>query len=342
MKRIEATLPALGSYTVPFHDESEEVLSYLGDNELSRLDRVQHLGIASKVFTGVNHSRLEYLLLQCAIMNLLPKFHRGKEQFALSGKVFIPGQKAKISSGEELLKCWALLGNTGHAQYTFGVERSLLNHAREDSVFKSLLVKDLPVNLKRWSLSVIDNYEDNNFHYILSLIKISQLAPSSRLKGRLFRMLAALLLPIKDLKISSATNRYKIYRLRSLFSRVRLLSIVALDAYYSHHPVRYQISGALMNLDSLLEGGEEKSEFFSLLEKTASWLADEIYLHPRAAAAQKLYEVNSKIKLNGIYKPRLATERSFNLFLPNFMSNGFGRPKVDKLQNLARPRDAKH
>ncbi|WP_369158566.1 hypothetical protein [Candidatus Thiodiazotropha sp. LNASS1] len=152
-----------------------------------------------------------------------------------------------------------------------------------------------------------------------------------RLKGRLFRLLAVLLLPIGELKISSSADRYKIYRLRSLFSRVRLLSIVALDAYYSHHPVRYQISGALMNLDSLLEGVDEKSEFFRLLEQTASWLADEIYLHPRSAAAQKLYEVESRTKLNGSYAPRISSITDFRVFLPNFMSNGFGQPKVDKL-----------
>ena len=336
MKRIQATLPALGSYTVHFHNESEEVLDYLGDKELGRLDRVQHLGIASKVFTGVNHSRLEYLLLQCAIISLLPKFHSGKEPFALSGKVYIPNQKSKFSSGEELLKCWALLGNSGHAQYTFGVERSLLNHARDNSSFKKILIGDLPANLKKWAASSIDDYEDHKFHYILSLIKISQLPSGSRLKGRLFRILATLLIPISELNISSSSNRYKIYRLRNLFSRVRLLSIVALDAYYSHHPVRYQISGALMNLDALLETVEEKSEFLRLLEQTASWLADEIYLHPRSAAAQKLYEVDAKRKLNGAYAPRVSTSDNFKLFLPNCMNNGFGQPKVDGFRHLAR------
>ena len=103
MKTIDATLPALGSYSIPFYAESQEVLDYIGKGELERLDQVQHLGIASKVFTGVNHSRLEYLLLQCAVINLLPKFHNGKESLALSAKVYIPGQNTKVSSGEELL-----------------------------------------------------------------------------------------------------------------------------------------------------------------------------------------------------------------------------------------------
>jgi len=45
MKNIIATIPALGSYTAPFYKESKEVLDFLGDQELRRLDRVQHLGI---------------------------------------------------------------------------------------------------------------------------------------------------------------------------------------------------------------------------------------------------------------------------------------------------------
>jgi len=87
VKKISATLPALGAYTVPFYKESSKILSIFGDKEISRLSRVSHLGTASAVFTGINHSRLEYMLLQCAIINLLPKFNLGTEQFAIGGKV---------------------------------------------------------------------------------------------------------------------------------------------------------------------------------------------------------------------------------------------------------------
>lgn len=336
MKRIEAALPALGNYVVPFHKESEEVLQFLGEKELSRLDRVQHLGVASKVFTGVNHSRLEYTLLQCAVINLLPKFQKGNENFALSGAVRIPGQKGKVSSGEELLKCWALLSNAGHAQYTYGVERSLLNFARADKNFKKLLVERLPASLRRWSLSVIDEYRDTAFHYLLVLLRISFLPQHSRAKARLYRLISALLLPLDELALDDSADKYKLFRLRRLFDQVRLLCIVTLDAYYSHHPVRYQLSGALMNLGALMEEIEGKSEFAQLMEQTAAWLADEIYFHPKAAAAQKNYELMSAKKLAGSYKPRLTSNQEFQKFFQNFMESGFGLPKVDQLRPLAR------
>lgn len=336
MKRIDATLPALGGYTVPFFKESEEVWEFLGDKELRRLDRVQHLGIAAKVFTGVNHSRLEYVLLQCAVINMLPRFHKAHEQFALSGPVRIPGQAARVSSGEELLKCWALLGSAGHAQYTYGVERSLLNWARENPPFHDVLLAGLPVRLRRWGKSVIDEYRDTEFHYLLVLCRISQLPARSRVKGRLFRILSSLLLPFDQIVLPDSADRYKLFRLRRLFSQVRALCIVTLDAYYSHHPVRYQITGALMNLGALMEDSEEKTGFMGLLEQTAAWLADEIYFHPKAAAAQKHYEIVSAQKLAGVYKPRLANREQFDAFFPNFMENGFGQPQVDRLANLAR------
>src|SRR5687767_7852079 len=104
MRRIHATLPTLGMVAVDFHDESEHVLSLVDDREFRRLRSVPHLGVAGTVFTGVNHSRLEYMLLQCAVIGLVAKIHRNDEQFALSNRVTINGLVDPVSSGEELLK----------------------------------------------------------------------------------------------------------------------------------------------------------------------------------------------------------------------------------------------
>ena len=336
MEIIEANLPALGSYTIQFHEESAEIFRFLGSKEIKRLDAVDHLGITSSVFTGIKHSRLEYMLLQCAVINLLTKLHKGKQKFALSGKVVIPGQKNKISSGEELLKCWALLGNSGHPQYTFGVERSLLNHARQDISFRKIIIDSLPSDLKPFGNSVIDEYKDEKFHYLLTAIKVSNLPRRSRLKGNINRILSSLLLSGKDGVSISASDYYKLYRLKTLYSRIRLLCIVALDSYYSHHPLRFQISSAVLNLDVLLDDAGMKSEFHTLMENSAAWLADEIYMHPLSAAAQKFYEVDSREKINGVYKPRFSSRQQFIDFMPNFMNSGFGQPKPRQAMHLAR------
>jgi hypothetical protein len=267
---------------------------------------------------------------------LLQKFEKGNENFALNGQVRIPGQKTKVSSAEELLKCWSLLSNAGHAQYTYGVERSLFNFARTNNDFKNQLVNAFPPKLKQWSLNAINEYRDSAFHYILILVRISYLPARSRVKAKLYRILSALLLPFDQLGFSDSVDKYKLFRLRRLFDQVRLLCIVTLDSYYSHHPVRYQLSGALMNIGALMTEVEEKSEFTLLMEQTAGWLADEIYFHPRAIAAQKYYEIMSATKLDKVYKSRIHSETEFKDFYLNFMQNGFGAPKIDQLQSLAR------
>tara|TARA_R110002049_G_scaffold211505_1_gene382477 strand:- start:2690 stop:3754 length:1065 start_codon:yes stop_codon:yes gene_type:complete len=65
-------------------------------------------------------------------------------------------------------------------------------------------------------------------------------------------------------------------------------------------------------------------------------LADEIYLHPRAAAAQRSYELDAARKLDGSYKTKFVGKNEFRLFFPNFMANGFGQPALDNFKNFAR------
>src|SRR6267143_6548178 len=111
MRRIQATLPTLGNVSVDFFAESDELLQFLGTREIRRLRRVPHLGVAASVFTGVNHSRLEYMLLQCAVIGLVAKLHKDHELLALSANVQLAGQGPLISSAQELLKCWVILSN---------------------------------------------------------------------------------------------------------------------------------------------------------------------------------------------------------------------------------------
>jgi hypothetical protein len=229
-KKITATLPALGTYSVPFYKESSRLLEVVGEKELNRLSKIAHLGTAVTVFTGINHSRLEYMLLQCAITNLLPKFNLGTEQFAISGRVKLANGSHQVSSGEELLKCWSILSNMGHAQYTYGVERSVLSHLRRNTNSKKFILSIIrQPELKQWSNKVIDDYRDTAFHWVLSIIRISQqIPPQSRDKSLFIQYFKNLLLPLEELNFQSHSDRYKMYRLRKIFEKIRLLSLVTL------------------------------------------------------------------------------------------------------------------
>jgi hypothetical protein len=336
VKKVSATLPALGAYTVPFYKESAKILEFLGEKELNRLSKIAHLGTAATVFTGINHSRLEYMLLQCAIINLLPKFNLGTEQFAIGGKVKLAGGKHQISSGEELLKCWSILSNIGHAQYTYGVERSLLSYLRRNATSQVFFLSMIrQAELKKWSEEVVKNYQDANFHWVLSILRVSQYLPSrSREKALFIQCLRNFLLPLENLDFQSHIDRYKMYRLRKIFEKIRLLSLVTLDSYYSHHPVRYQISTAIMDLENLFS--DQETGFESLLIQTASWLADELYMHPSSAATLRYYEIQSALKFNKYYEKFFNTVEEFKGFMSNFMNNGFGQPSNDHLKVFLR------
>lgn len=336
MYRVNATLPMLGTVPVDFHDESEVVTEFMGQKEWDRLRSVPHLGVAASVFTGVHHSRLEYVLLQCAVTWLVGKVHRNDEQFALSNKVALNGLKNPISSGEELIKIWILLSNYGHAQHTYGVERALLQQATEISEIRDWLVGAIARrDLRKWATALIEEHRYTDFRYILTLLRISLLPRRDRRKNRFAHYLRNLLLPLSELFPSDPVSRYKLGRLRDLFARIRLLSMVALDAHYSHQPISMNLTSAIVSLAELLPSASRGTGFNQFLNATSGWQADELYLHPLAVAAQREYELRFAAKfpkrfLEATRESRLPT------LLHELMTQGLGPPRPAKLLHVVR------
>jgi hypothetical protein len=337
MTRINATLPTLGTVPVDFHRESARVLDFIGERELVRLQNVPHLGLASSVFTGVNHSRLEYVLLQCAMIGLVGKLHRNNEAFAISNIVTLNGMPQDVSSGEELLKCWVLLSNFGHAQYTYGVERALLQAARSDAAIAGWLCSSTRDSaLRQWCRDVISGYRDDHVHFLLSLARIKLGPARDRRKTACIHLLRNLILPVTDLFPTDRSKQYKLARLRQLFARIRLLSMTTLDAYYSHHPFRIQLNGAVISLAELTSTSGEETGFEKVVRETAGWLADELYLHATATTVQREYEVRIEEQLARRFAKVKDRPHRLQGFVNNFMWNGFGRPSTDVLVHLVR------
>lgn len=331
MKRIKATLPVIGKINIDFHSESEEILNYFGEKELNRLDNISHLGVASSVFTGIKHTRYEYMLLQCAIINLIAKLHKHHELFGISSRVSLDGLTRPISSGEELLKIWAILGNYGHTQYTYGVERSILQFSRISNNFKKWFLSDLNnIGMKAWANNVINSYQDYNMHYVIALKRINMIPKKDRIKRRLIYYLRNLLLPIPNIYRNNREFQYKVGKFRELFGIIRLLSMITIDAYYSHLPLRYQLMSAISNLFIVDES--EGVAMKNIMTNIAAWLADEIYLHPKAVAAQRYYELKSIENIRAVSKVGIRKKH----FMNNILSNGFGKPRKSPLIPLLR------
>lgn len=150
MREIDATSPLIGKISVHFFEESKDIFDCF-EKDIRRQEGIAHLGVASEIFTCINHTRLEYILLQCSVIKIISKFFKSDESLGLSAKVGIPKAKHPISSGEELIKCWILLYSIGHTKYTFGTERILLKKCLIDHDFHNAILNRLPDGTKRWA-----------------------------------------------------------------------------------------------------------------------------------------------------------------------------------------------
>ncbi len=277
------------------------------------------------------------MLLQCAVVDQVAKIHKDNQDIALSNQVKLNGIKSAISSGEELLKVWFLLSNYGHAQWTYGVERTLLQIAQKDDSLRKWLTRGLGLkDISDWSEQVITSYEDEKMHYVLSLLRITYFPARDRRKKIFTNYLRNLLLPIDQLFLQDTPSKHKMIRLRTLFKRIRLLCLVTLDSYYSHHPIKIEIQSALNNIANFSTSLENQRDFANTLNRIAGWLADELYLHPSSLAVQREYEVRRQESILRRFNKFKRSKETLFQFLNDFLNQGFGNPKLGNLVPLVR------
>ncbi|MFC1353543.1 MAG: hypothetical protein G8D89_14215 [gamma proteobacterium symbiont of Clathrolucina costata] len=337
MRQIQANLPAIGAFRVNLYNESEALIDFFGDEELARLGRIDHLGAATVVFSGINHTRLEYVLIQCAIAQLVAKLYKDNAELALANSVEIDGASQTVSSGEELLKCWAILSNIGHPNWTFTTEQALLSSAMKNTGLRNWLISGaVEKDINDWARQVVENYDDRNARHVLSLLRLKEERPNDPRKKLFRQMIRNRVLNPSTFNLMSPASRIKLVRLRSLSRNIQLLSMVALDAYHSHSPVRLELLPAIQELAESATHTSRLKRFFNVLESAAGWLADEVYLHPQAVAAQRAYEIRATRKALRRFKLHGSTREERSQFLKSVMADGFGQPKASELKPLVR------
>jgi hypothetical protein len=329
MIEIEATLPLLGAVPVRFFDESEQIYEQF-KREIKYQAEIDHLGLASKVFTGINHSRLEYTLLQCAIVRIITKLHKDNNDLALSGDVKVPGLNKRISSGSELLKSWVLLNSIGHANYTFGTERVLLKQCIENKEFHECIISRLPAGMKRWASTVISEYRYERFFKILTFIQLNDIT-HVRVKNVLVKIYKSVVVAPTKMAFDTSQEKEKFLRLRKLHHRVRMIAQIAIDSFYSHLPVELKINQLLMNLDTIISDRRRDYELNQLFSSVGSYMAKGIYLHPKSLALTAKYEKDGIRKIK-----RRDWKGNFDSFLRDVRSDGLGVPELKEWANLIR------
>ncbi len=337
LRTITANLPAIGAFRVNLHRESEQIINFFGDDELTRLGRIDHLGAATAAFPGINHKRLEYVLLQCAIAQIVAKLYKDNADLALANRVELSGTTYRVSSAEELLKCWALFGNIGHPNWTFATERVLMNGALKSRRLRSWLLSGaIDADLKKCAQDIIRTHDDRRARLVIALLRLKEERPHDRRKHLFRHMIRNFVLPQDNLEFSSPAARSKLNRLKLLHDQIQLLAMVTLDAYHSHSPVHLQLLPALQELAESATQTARLNRFLEVVRSTAGWLADEVYLHPSAVAVQFAYESRCSNRILKKFDGCADSTEKRRVFLQNILKDGFGQPKQGILEPLVR------
>lgn len=285
--RKKATLASLGSVSVNFYCCASTMFEvYEKLNEFDRQKRINHLGLISGVLDGAKHTRYEYLMLQCALSDMLDKLYKG---VASQGTLSVDGARLQ---GNGLLKTWFMLSNLGHLKNTYGDEKSLIQYAIKRQGFRSRLLSPIRSQiLKSWCDDVIVNFKYHKFHYVIAIYRIYKELRRQVVKQDEIVKYAELLLIDED-NLSYTLNLSRLVQLRSLFKKIRDLAIVTIDGHYSHTPLSINLISSIVSFDEI-EGGVFGGDISSSIQPIRNMLVEDIYLDPLVLANQRSYEVAS-------------------------------------------------
>ena len=291
-------LPVTGRIRVNFYNCCADTYEiYQEQNEFERQKKIKHLGLVSRIFDSSNHTRYEYLMLQCALVDMVDALNKGESQVALGS---IKDDRSEYL-GNGLLKTWYMLSNFGQCFNTFGDSKSLLLYLLQNKAEKSKflnIIKD--VDLKKWCRAVIDDYEYRKFNYVLAIYRLYKEYFGKSKKTRQLQALKLLFLKEDDYP-KLVRNWPKLNRLRRVFETIRDISIISIDGHYTHTSISVDIVSAISSMSDSEHAYSEK--FMSdALQPLLAILNEEIYLDESIIAMQRTYEVkaldNIKSKAN--------------------------------------------
>lgn len=185
-KSIGINLSLIGNVRVNFYGFAYEIVKiYDKQQEFERQKRIKHLGVISEVIDSSHHTRYEYLLLQCFLVDVIENTYKGTPNAIGSLKI-----DGKEYFGNSIIKSWFLLSNFGHTFNTFGDEKALLLFNYKRKGFRNKLISDIEdEELKSYANQVIDSFDYPSFHHVLSVWRIYKVVRNKALKKTDFKNL---------------------------------------------------------------------------------------------------------------------------------------------------------
>ncbi|MDO6473312.1 hypothetical protein [Maribacter sp. 1_MG-2023] len=328
--RIKEDIPILGKVTVNFLDLSAKLYQhYIDIEEIDRQKNTAHLGLISHAFKNSNHSRFDYLILQCVISELIENSFKGTTN--AQGSITINGTK---QTGNDVIKTWILLSNFGHCKNTIGDEKTLLLHCIQNKSYKRKLINCIKdAKLKKWSERVINNFDYVSFHHIISFIRIYKtFTRRVERQEELINIYKLLLLPEEENE--PIASSIQISQLKNLYYILRDISIIALDSRNSSLPFNLDILSTVLSLDSF-ENKYQNKRISIILEPLISILCDNLYLNIKSQKHQRSYEINASKTIGTDVMKSLDTALKDGLYNPTVCNlHHFLRIQLDKKNML--------
>jgi len=296
-------IPGIGIYNLDIERAKPVKILYDfldGVGEIDRLKNLDHLGIVREVIDGARHSRFDYIAL---IFALIDNWAQKVEEIHLSSKVKVKPkikkeEKVKVW-GKDLIKCWALLFNIGHLDWTFYTERILLEVLFEEKLHTKLIegIDDKEIRIK--AEEIFESLDHNHFYQILAYLRFKCLYEKEidKIDENWFKRYKWM---FKKYIVDDFSDKMKesntIY-LKDLYRTVRNIAFLLLDSFYT--PSGLNLSPVLLFdnpelIRSIFFGETEISNTLKFLNRQ---LYKSVYLNEKVLAIQSLYYKPLKEKL---------------------------------------------
>jgi len=290
-------IPGIGIYNLDIEKAKPVKILYDFLDEVGEIDRLKnldHLGIVREVIDGARHSRFDYIAL---IFALIDNWAQKVKEIHACSRVVVKlevGEEEKVR-GRDLIKCWALLFNIGHLEWTFFTERILLEVLSEKGLHTKLIESIEDEEIRKKAKEIFEFSDYYHFYQILAYLRFRCLCKKHKDKINeenkswfeegYKQMFEKYIVDDFSDKVKERNLPY----LKSLYRTVRNIAFLLLDSFYT--PSGLNLSPILLFdspelIRSVVFGETEISNILKFLNRQ---LYKSVYLSEKVLVIQSLH-----------------------------------------------------
>lgn len=278
---LEYNISQLGIIYADLLGKSSNCYDFLYEKDyIKKLENMNQLGVIQNTPFKTTHKRMEYIVLQIYLVNLLlgrefelNKSNDKKKKFNLGLSKDEQIDSYNIT-GAEIIIIWILLFNAGHLNGTFAAEKGLLKYIKENNEIYIKFKNNIPQELKDNFEECINSNDTYNLHKFLIVFSLNiHHKQTNKAKTKKF---IRLMIKIIQIYFNSSNKRH--LKFKKYFNQIRRVSYLYLDSQYSEFPITFKITPLLLNLDKYIESlFDDHSIFNKTLNSLDKLVAHDLY-----------------------------------------------------------------